>query len=175
MPQVCTVCAHPRRMDIEKAHVEGQAARAIARRLGISRNALFRHVRANHVLARIAKVVERKQVAEGSELLERLLDLNRQTMEILSKARRGGKSDLALKAISRAEAQLELQARLVGELKDRQVNIVNLMIDPETAERMATLYLRRRAAPAEIGPIVDTETMAETVSNQLETQEIEDA
>ena len=103
MPLPCTICPHPKRQEIERAHLEGQPIRAIARRCGTSRDAISRHL-ANHLPARMMKAAERREIADGSELVERLLDLNRQTMEILKGARRSRKSDLALKAIARAEA-----------------------------------------------------------------------
>jgi hypothetical protein len=162
MPPVCTICSHPKRAEIEKAHLAGQAIRAIARRCGTSRDAIMRHVE-NHLPARMVKGAERRQIAEGSDLVERLLDLNRQTLDILKGARRSRKHDLALKAIARAESQLELQARLAGEIRDG-LNIVNVQLDPATAERMARVFLERRARPMiEIPAAAPEAILAETV------------
>lgn len=95
----------------------------------------------------MVKAAEKRELSAGEDLLQRLLDLNRQTLEILGEARRARKPYLALKAIGRAEAQLELQARLAGEIKDRELTVNVLNLSPETAERMARIYLERRGGP----------------------------
>ncbi|HEV8232723.1 MAG TPA: hypothetical protein VGQ75_10285 [Thermoanaerobaculia bacterium] len=53
-----------------------------------------------------------------------------------------------MKAIGRAESQLELQARLLGQLRDRSVNVVNFNLDPETGKRIAETFLARQTPPA---------------------------
>lgn len=40
----------------------------------------------------------------------------------------------------------ELSARLLGELRDREISITNVQLDPETLDRMAEMHLARRAA-----------------------------
>jgi len=49
---------------------------------------------------------------------ERLKNLNRETASILAEARASGNQVIALQAIARAERQLELEARLLGELSE---------------------------------------------------------
>ena len=129
MPRACTVCAHPERAAIDRAMVADEAFRHIASRFGTSTTALQRH-KSDHLPLRLVQARDAREVTQADSLLDRLLDLGRQTSEFLDEARRAKDHALALKAITRAERQLELQARLLGELQDGQaVNI--LLASPE--------------------------------------------
>ena len=74
-----------------------------------------------------------------TSLLDRLIALSRETAAILREAREGDEKDneLALKAIARAEKQIELQARLLGELKDTAT--VNVLVLPEWVKIRTTM------------------------------------
>jgi IS30 family transposase len=86
VPQVCTVCAHPKRTEMERAHLDGQSVRAIARRCGTSRDAITRHM-ARHLAERMSKAAVRRELSAAEDLVERLFNLNRQALEILKGAR----------------------------------------------------------------------------------------
>lgn len=79
----------------------------------------------------MAQAQEAKEVSQADSLLDRLLTLSQETAAILKEARAGEEKDneLALKAIARAEKQIELQARLLGELKETAT--VNVLVMPE--------------------------------------------
>jgi len=130
MPRQCTVCTHSEREAIDHALVAGESFRNIAERFGTSVGALVRH-KTDHIPAHLAKAQEAKEVTQADSLLDRLLDLSKETAAILKDARKGDEKDneLALKAIARAEKQIELQARLLGELKD--TTTVNVLVLPE--------------------------------------------
>jgi len=96
--------------------------------------------------------------------------LNKVARAILADAYKAGERDTALRAIARLENQLELEARLIGEIKDRQINVQNVIVDPETAERMARMYLVRRGSPE--SQIAGAEAIeAESVGNDRESDE----
>jgi hypothetical protein len=114
---------------INTALLNNEPLRDIARRWRVSKDAVARHK--EHLPAHLAKAEEAKEVAQADSLLDRLLDLSKETAAILKEARQGDEKDneLALKAIARAEKQIELQARLLGELKD--TTTVNVLVLPE--------------------------------------------
>ncbi|MGH9443941.1 MAG: hypothetical protein ACRD16_16875 [Thermoanaerobaculia bacterium] len=89
----------------------------------------------------MAKAAEQKDVAAGSSLIERLLELNKISRAILADTYKAGERGLALKAIARLESQLELEARLIGEIKDTQVSVVNLQLNSTEADRIARAFL----------------------------------
>jgi hypothetical protein len=130
MPRTCTLCAHLQREEINRCLVAGEGYRNIAERFGTSLAALVRH-KTDHIPARLAKAEEAREVAHADTLLDQLLTLSKETAAILKEARTGKikDNDLALKAIARAERQIELQARLLGELKD--TTMVNVLVLPQ--------------------------------------------
>ena len=111
------------------ASIGGETFRNIARRFGTSRAALFRHKRTD-LPATLVKATEIAEVAEADTLLERLKSLNKETAAILREARTEGTKDneLALKAIARAEKQIELEGRLMGQLADQTKAGVQVII-----------------------------------------------
>ena len=59
-----------------------------------------------------------KEAANADSILERLLSIHGITLPILKEARAGKDNTTALQAIARAEKQLGLQAKLIGQLRD---------------------------------------------------------
>jgi hypothetical protein len=123
MPRTCTVCSHSERAEIDAALLAGAALRNIAERFGTSPTSVYRH-KQEHIAPALAKAAEAGEVANGDSLLAKLRAVNAETQAILKEARAGRDNDIALKAIARVEKQLELEAKLLGELNDApQVNI----------------------------------------------------
>ena len=117
MAQICTICRHQKRTEIDQALLSGESLRTLAARTGTSSTALHRH-RQSHIAT---AMVNSKRVADevsADTLWDRLKNLNRETTAILAEARASGNQVIALQAIARAERQLELEARLLGELSE---------------------------------------------------------
>jgi hypothetical protein len=121
MPQICTICRHAKRQEIDTALLAGQAYRTIANRFAASPAAVFRHGK-DHLPKALVKAKATAEVVKAETLFERLRSLNRDTADILREARESQNHVIALQAIGRAEKQLELEARLLGEL-DTQAKI----------------------------------------------------
>ena len=93
-------------------------------------------------------------------LFERLRTLNRETQEILREARDSKNHVIALQAIGRAEKQLELEARLLGQLDDSAkiaigVQVVSSIFDVShlTPEQLLAQQRVLREAKAKIAAI----------------------
>jgi hypothetical protein len=159
VPRTCVACRHPLRETIDSELVAGVPVRHIAAHTGTSPTGLQRH-RA-HLAPRLARAVERRAavtervVAEAeerteradAELLDQLLQVSEETRAILRETRERGENGLALKALARLESQIELQARLLGELRDSGMS-VHFEFPPEAAARVAAAWLARRSPPA---------------------------
>jgi hypothetical protein len=128
MPRLCTVCRHEERPAIDRALIAGESFRTIAQRFHLSATALHRHKR-DHVPASLAKAADVAEAATATGLLARLRTLNAETAAVLAQAKRAADHELALKAIARAERQIELEGRLLGELQDGAT--VNIIVSPE--------------------------------------------
>ena len=117
MPQICTVCRHEKREEIDRALLAGEPVRTIARRTGASATALCRH-RKQHIPTTLVKAKQAVDELQANTLWERLKSINRETVAILAEARESHNHAIALQAIARVERQVELEARLLGELSD---------------------------------------------------------
>ena len=146
MGRQCTICCHGNRESINSALIGNEPLRTIADRWSVSKTSLLRH-KADHLPETLVEAVAAAAVAEGDNLFERLKQLNRETASILEEARTAGSKDnnLALKAIGRAERQLELERRMLGEFK-ASVR-VNLAESPEWQELRSAILLALKPFP----------------------------
>jgi hypothetical protein len=130
MPQTCTICRNEKREEIDRALVDGESFRNIARRTATSPTALCRH-KAHHIPKRLVLARETAEEVQAGTLFERLRAVNRETLEILCESRGAKNHVVALQAIGRIERQIELEARLIGELDDS----VRIAIGLQVADR----------------------------------------
>ena len=128
MPRPCATCRHPDRADIDASLVGGEPNRRVAARFALSEASVRRH-RADHLPAALTQARAAAEVASADTLLDRLRSLNRETADVLRAAKVARGHDLRLRAIARAEKQIELEGRLLGELIDAPT--VNVAVLPE--------------------------------------------
>lgn len=84
MPNVCKLCAHPRRPQIEQLLLEGTAYKRIQERYGISPAAICRHQKGGHLLPMVARKHETavaKQEAEREDVITSRLESLYDTVE----------------------------------------------------------------------------------------------
>jgi hypothetical protein len=124
MPRSCTVCTHDEGHAINVALVQRVPYRDIARQYGVSKDALSRHLR-DHVPQQLVKASEALEAADADDLLEQVRGLQARTLNILEAAETSREHRTALAAIRETRSNLELLAKLLGELDERpQVNIL---------------------------------------------------
>jgi hypothetical protein len=127
VPRECTVCAHPDRAEIDEALVGGASNRSVASLYDVTEAAVRRH-KANHLPAKLVMAQAAEEVAQADDLLAQMQDLQRRTLAILEAAETTNQHRTALSAIREARGNLELLAKLIGELDERPV--VNLNLSP---------------------------------------------
>jgi hypothetical protein len=131
MPRRCTVCDHPEKHSIDEALVSGVPYRSVAKRFALSESSVYRH-KTEHLPAHLLKAKEAEEVAQADDLLEQVRHLQTHALDILERAEKAGDLRTALAAISQARGNLELLAKLSGELQ--QEGTVNLHLSPEYLE-----------------------------------------
>jgi hypothetical protein len=136
MPRSCTVCKHPKRETIDRELVGGASNRSVASLNDVSEAAVRRH-KANHLPAKLVMVEKAAEMVEADNLLDQVGDLQRRALAILDKAEEVGELRTALSAIREARGNLELLAKLLGELDERPV--VNVLLSPEWLELRAVI------------------------------------
>ncbi len=138
MPRTCTICTHPEVHSIDGTLVAGQSFRNIAEQYGKSATALFRH-KSDHLPAVLVTGQAVREEAHALDVVKQLRDINAATLAILEDARDTHQPALALKAVDRVQKQIELQAKLLGELQDGQT--VNVLVAPERVSLRATILV----------------------------------
>ena len=151
MPRRCAVCSHADKKAIDEALVGGVAFPALVAKYRVSKDSLSRH-KANHLPATLAKAHEAGEVARGDDLLADVRDLQARAYSILDKAEGAGDLRTALGAIREARGNLELLAKLLGELDERPV--VNLTVSPEWLELRAVIVGALEPHPEALGAVV---------------------
>ena len=138
MGRVCTICSHEQRFAIEELLATRQSTyRGIARKYGVSEDAVSRHVKAGHVSQLLALAADAERAAQADTLLDRIEDLHSRTMTILEAVEGTDAHGTALAAIREARRNLELVGEVTREL-DR-AGTVNLELTVEWQEVKAVL------------------------------------
>ena len=151
MPRSCTVCAHPKREEIDRALVGGASNRSVASLYDASEAAVRRH-KANHLPAKLVMAQAVEEVAEADALLGQVKGLQGRAYALLDKAEEAGELRTALSAIREARGNLELLAKLLGELDERPV--VNLNVSPEWLELRTVIVTALEPHPEALGAVV---------------------
>jgi hypothetical protein len=146
MGRRCTVCDHDERASIDQALAAGQPYRNVSKTFAISVSAAVRHKR-QHLAPRLARAVEKvegkraaeivrdqeqrkaQDISQALDVVQQLRAINSASLEVLSKARASDNHSTLLGAVDRIHRQIELQARLLGELQDGPT--VNVLVAPE--------------------------------------------
>lgn len=128
MPRACTICSRPGRDAIDRALVEGTPNRRIASQHGVTERAVRNH-KANHLPATLVKAQDAQEAADADDLLVQVRGLQARTLAILEAAEGASQHRTALSAIREARSNLELLAKLLGELDDSPT--VNVLISPQ--------------------------------------------
>ena len=136
MPRSCTVCAHKSREAIDAAIVRGEPNRVIARRYDLGHDAIRRR-KDSHLPTKLVMAHAAEEMADADTLLSQIRSFQDRTVTILDKAEEAGELRTALSAIREARGNLELLAKLVGELDERPV--INLNLSPEWLELRAVI------------------------------------
>lgn len=130
MPPECKACGHPKRADIDAALVAGEPLRSVGERYGISATALFRHK--SHIHKGLLKAREAYEATRADTLLDQVKGIQQDTLSILEAAKNAGDLKTSLQAIATARGNLELLAKLQGDLQE-QVQ-VNVLVNPQWIE-----------------------------------------
>ncbi len=144
MVRACTICTHAERHAIEKALVGGTPNRRIATQYGLSEASVRRHAE-GHLPVALVQAQDAREVAHALDVLQQLRTINGAALTVLRDARTAGDGDLALKAIDRILRQIEVQAKLLGDLDERPV--VNVLVTPEWLTLRARIVAALAAYP----------------------------
>jgi len=135
VPRTCTICNHEQRPEIDRALLSEEPYRSIAKRYGASASAVLRH--REHLPVHLAKAKDAEEITQADTLLEQVRNLQTRALNILDRADEAGDLRTALGAIREARSNLELLAKLLGELQ--QEGTINVTVSPEWLTLRATV------------------------------------
>jgi hypothetical protein len=134
-----------------EALVGGASNRSLASLYDVSEAAVRRH-KGKHLPAKLVMAHAAKEVAQADTLLGQVRDLQSRTLAILEAAEETKQHRTALGAIREARSNLELLAKLLGELDERPQ--VNLLISPEWLELRAVIVTALEPHPEALRSVV---------------------
>jgi hypothetical protein len=144
--RVCTVCSHAERELIDRALVGQQPNLHVARRYGVTEQALRRHQAAGHVAVVIAKAQVAAEATSGERLLVQLVELLDEAAGVLERAKSLGDDRLVLAAVREARGVLETLATVQGLVSPdvaMHVNVGQVVVADPDVRRLA-VELRER-------------------------------
>ena len=156
MSRVCTICSHPQREAIDRALAAGQGVRTLASRYAtengqaVGRQSLQRH-RETCLPASVVEKAGEEATKAALDVVAQLKAINGASLQILSESRKANDPETSLKAVDRILRQLELQAKLLGQIDDRPT--INVLVLPEwlsVRERIITALLPYPEAAAAV-------------------------
>jgi ATP-dependent Lon protease len=128
MARTCTICNHDKRIEIDKALLEGTPVRHIAAQYGTSTGTLQRHK--SHLTGTMAKSEHAKEITRAADdLVGKLVDLQTETHEVLETAKSQGNLNMILQAVGKASQLIETQAKIAGQIKESQT--ININMNPQ--------------------------------------------
>lgn len=139
MPQQCSICAHPDRQGIDRDLVGGATLRDIARRHGLSKDAVARH-KNRHLTETMADAVAAQKVElveHGGTLVSEANSLLSEAKTLMQEARTAEKRGQAIQAINAAGRLIELLAKLEGAIASAAT--VNVLVTPEWSNISRTM------------------------------------
>ena len=148
MTQVCRVCSHKNRKDIDHLIVSGSKLSDIARDFSIPYNSVWRH-KEEHLAAAAVAAGSRSLKSHTENLFNELLELAGITKQILRSALEDNHRGLSLKAVQQVRNNLETLTRFVLSMEELQMKQNTIEIDRENEDRSAQLMKEGLAALTE--------------------------
>lgn len=139
----CSICSNVARKEIEAAIAANVPNRAIARQHGVSKDAIARH-KENCIKPAIQLVKQEQMLDTGSIALNRMARDENLIDEALRLAWEGETKDvnLLIRLLQVSTKQIELRAKLEGDLDERSIQITAI---PEWVE-LRTMLIEALAA-----------------------------
>lgn len=141
----CTLCTHPHRERLDKAlALRTTSPAAVARELGCHRASITRHVK-NHLLPAVTEQVKSDPELQEVNILRELKQLYTKMKEHLGRAEQEDNWRAIRSFHAEARQDLELLAKLLGELQEGQT--VNILVMPEWQAIRAAIISALRPFP----------------------------
>ena len=154
--RLCNCCHHRELAGINLALARGVSIRALARRYGLHRDALYRH-QANHLPPQLrAKLIagpdldvdlDKLRETESQSLLVNLVALRGRLFSSLDVAEECRDGTMLARIAGQLHNNLELTGKLLGDLSSGHGSVTNILIAPQYLEMRVELVNALRPFP----------------------------
>jgi len=129
------ILSHPNRVDIDRALIENESLRDIARRFGLKKDAILRY-KHSHFPERLAKADELKEIGSVSERIEQIEELATKARKYMQTAEDEKNIPLALSAMREARANIEVLLKVAGQLREKSIQVgVQVILQPAVVNK----------------------------------------
>jgi len=128
MGQLCKVCSHPKRLEIDRMIVSGLSKPEIGRMFGISNDSIRGHAQ-EHLSRQLVQAFEQKSITQSSELINRIEDLLTKARTIFDRNFEKEKDLVALKALAEQRNTIALIASIAAYLHESRA--LELQVEQE--------------------------------------------
>jgi hypothetical protein len=136
VPRTCTICSHAAREEIDSSLVRRTPYRDIARRFGVSTDALSRHLN-DHLADYVQQALSKYGLQKGVKVLDKLTATLNRLDSFLDEAEQARDAKEFVIVAGELRRQLELLAKLQGDLE--QAGTVNIYLNAEWIELRAAI------------------------------------
>lgn len=137
MGKVCLTCSSSNRLQAERLYVQGKSIAEISRTFGLPYDSVWTHMN-EHLSRQLIQAARKKQVIEGTTIINEVEELIKRTKVILDRAEESEKYDIAVRAIAEARSGYELLLKIAVALHDARR-------DELEQQRLGQEYIDREA------------------------------
>lgn len=142
MPQVCKVCYHEKRFEIEREIAKGVPKQRIANRFGLSYGSVRRHDD-SHLSPGIREAVERENLANHGSCQSIQRKIVGRAMEAVEEARGVDQINRSVQAATSANHVL---GKTTGEVQSDKINLLFMQLGVKDESELKSLADMKRAA-----------------------------
>lgn len=155
-PTQCLTCKHRERAAIDLALARGVSVRALARRYGLSRDSLYRHVnshlppqlRASLIVGPDLDIdLDKLRETESQSLLANLVNLRGRLFSSLDVAEECRDGTMLARIAGQLHNNLEITGKLLGSLSSGHTSVTNVLIQPQYVSMRVELVNALRPFP----------------------------
>jgi hypothetical protein len=128
MANVCTICNHPNRLEIDRKIVEGLNLAKIAKEFHVPYHSIYQHSQ-KHITRQLLAVADKKLMIEGNELLETISKIITRAERIFRRNYNDKKDLLALKALDSQRNTIQLLSNISAQLHAAKIAELQLAKD----------------------------------------------
>lgn len=128
MPNICQICQHKDRLEIDREIVQGTSLATIAKKYEVEYYSLYPHSK-NHISRQLAQVAEKKLLIENEGLLDLIKSIITRAEDIFSRNYEKKNDNLALKALDSQRNTIQLLSNISAQLHAAKIAEIQLQKD----------------------------------------------